>query len=162
MGGLEVDYPARLPYDVDYVTGAGMLLRVAMIRQVGLIPEDWFLYFEETEYNLRARDAGWRIMVDPRSRLHHFQRSTGQLPRPTYIYYFVRNRYRFGIERAGASPDEVESDLAGFVAAWRQKAELAKPEWVPTYDLLVTTAKDDGLAGKTGWRDLTPLLQESV
>ena len=102
MGALEADHAPGFPYDVDYVTGAGMLLRVAMMRHVGLIPEDWFLYFEETEYNLRVQEAGWRTMVDPRSRLHHFQRSTGHVPQPTYIYYFIRNRYRFGIERRGS------------------------------------------------------------
>ena len=105
MGAVEANHPPSTAYDVHYVTGAGMLLRVAMLRQIGLIPEEWFLYFEETDFNLRAREAGWRTMVEPRSRLHHFQRSTGRLPQPYYVYYFVRNRYRFGMTRAKATPE---------------------------------------------------------
>jgi GT2 family glycosyltransferase len=157
MGALESEQESFGPYDVDYVTGAGMLLRSRMLADVGLIPEDWFLYFEETAFNVHARRRGWRTMVDPRSRLHHFKRSTGRLPQPYYVYYFVRNRYRFGIEVADASPDEVRDDVASFVDAWRARVRDYRPDWLPVYDRLVTEATQDGISLRRGYRDLAEL-----
>ena len=73
LGSLESEHAPTWPYDVDYVTGAGMLLRTRMIVDIGLIPEDWFLYFEETAYNVIAQRRGWRTMVDPRYASAPFQ-----------------------------------------------------------------------------------------
>ena len=66
MGSLESDHPPVSAHDVDYVTGAGMMLRSKMVRSVGLLPDDWFLYFEETAYNVLAKRRGWRTMINPR------------------------------------------------------------------------------------------------
>jgi len=133
------------------------LLRSRMLSDVGLIPEDWFLYFEETAYNLRAQRRGWRTMVDPRSCLHHFKRSTGRLPQPYYVYYFVRNRYRFGIEVAGATPEAVRQDVKTFIDAWRARVQDARPDWLPTYDRLVAVASEDGISLRRGIRELAEL-----
>jgi hypothetical protein len=157
MGHMEAVWPAGRAYDVDYVTGAGMLLRTKMVREIGLIPDEWFLYFEETEYNLRAQRAGWRTMVNPRSRLHHYKRSEGELPATYYVYYFVRNRYIFGMEIAGATSKEVRADLEHWVEAWRSKVERHDPGWVSIYDRLVTEATRDGIQGRRGYRDLAEI-----
>ena len=150
MGAFESEHAPSGPYEVDYVTGAGMLLRSRMIADVGLIPEDWFLYFEETTYNVLAQRRGWRTMVDSRSRLQHFKRSTGRLPEPYYIYYFVRNRYRFGIEIAASTPEAVSEDVTAFVDSWRARVDQVKPEWLPTFDRLVAAATADGRALRKG------------
>lgn len=155
IGALEADHPPGEPFDVDYVTGAGMLLRRRMLDAIGLIPHDWFLYFEETDYNITAQEAGWRTLVDPRSRLHHYKRSSSRLPQPYYVYYFMRNRIRFGMSRAGAAASDVESDLAGFASAWRDKVRRHDPEWLPVYDRLVSMALADGRSGSRGARDLS-------
>ena len=157
MGDLESEHRLTGPYEVDYVTGAGMLLRSRMIDDVGLIPEDWFLYFEETTYNVLAQRSGWRTMVDTRSRLQHFKRSTGRLPEPYYIYYFVRNRYRFGIEIAGSAPEVVEEDVRAFIAAWRLRVEQARPHWLASFDRLVAEAVTDGRSLRRGMRQLDEL-----
>ena len=157
MGSLESDHPPVSAHDVDYVTGAGMMLRSKMVRTVGLLPDDWFLYFEETAYNVLAQRRGWRTMINTRSRLHHFKRSTGEVPQGYYIYYFIRNRYRFGIEFAGATPDAVSRDLEHFVFSWRDRVRAAAPDWLATYDRLVDEATRDGVALRRGFRDLTEL-----
>ena len=53
------------PQDVDWATGAVMLLRREMIERIGLLDESFFLYSEETEYCMRARDAGFRVRFQP-------------------------------------------------------------------------------------------------
>jgi GT2 family glycosyltransferase len=47
----------------DYVDGCATLLRRAMLEQIGLLRDDFFLYFDETEFCLRAADAGWLVRV---------------------------------------------------------------------------------------------------
>lgn len=47
---------------VDWASGAVMMVAADCLRQVGPWDESFFLYSEETEFCLRARDAGWRVM----------------------------------------------------------------------------------------------------
>lgn len=45
---------------VDWLAGASMMIRREVVEQIGLFDETYFLYFEETDLCLRARNAGWR------------------------------------------------------------------------------------------------------
>ncbi len=49
--------------ELDYVTGAAVLLRRAALDKVGLLAEEYFMYFEETDLCWRLRQAGWRCCV---------------------------------------------------------------------------------------------------
>lgn len=59
------------PVIVDWVSGACMLVRREAIEQVGLLDERFFLYFEDNDWCLRMRRAGWRIVYDPRFEVAH-------------------------------------------------------------------------------------------
>lgn len=86
--------------DIEWVSFACILLRGAMVRALGPMDEGYFLYFEDAEYCLRARRAGWRIVHDPRAVAVHFRGGSGpvktlekarrRLPR-----YFYASRTRF-------------------------------------------------------------------
>jgi GT2 family glycosyltransferase len=142
-------------FDVDYVTGAAMLVRAGVFRSVGLLPEEYFLYFEETDFNLRAARSGWEVVVAPSAVAWHFKRSTGKLPEPYYIYYYVRNRIVFGSRYSSVDPVDIVLDLDEFVYRWRGAVERNAPEWLPVYEELVETAIAHGLAGRTGrWGEL--------
>ena len=95
------------PRVVDWVSGAFMLVRKAVIDQIGLMDEGYFLYFEETDFTRRARLAGWRCWHVPQSRVVHLVgQSSGVTthdgpPRrvPAYWFesrrrYFIRNHGR--------------------------------------------------------------------
>lgn len=59
-------FPRLIPEDgleLDYVTGAAVLLRREALDQVGLMPEDYFMYFEETDMCWRMKKTGWKIKV---------------------------------------------------------------------------------------------------
>ncbi|WP_187431396.1 hypothetical protein ROLI_045300 (plasmid) [Roseobacter fucihabitans] len=60
------------PDQIGWASFAGILLRAQMIEEVGLMDESYFLYFEDTEYCLRAGRAGWRIAYVPQARFVHF------------------------------------------------------------------------------------------
>jgi GT2 family glycosyltransferase len=81
----------------DWVSGASMLIRTDVIRQVGLLDEGYFLYFEEVDFCHRARSAGWTVWYVPDSRVVHLEgASTGVTVtgrrRPAY-WYDSRRRY---------------------------------------------------------------------
>lgn len=55
------DWVGRGTHSVDWLDGACILLRSDVIRQTGHLDERYFLYFEETEYLIRARREGWGV-----------------------------------------------------------------------------------------------------
>ena len=57
--------------EVDWVSGAFMLIRSAVFDQIGMMDESYFLYFEETDFTRRARFVGWRCWHVPEARVVH-------------------------------------------------------------------------------------------
>jgi GT2 family glycosyltransferase len=77
----------------DYVNGACVFTHRRVIEEIGLIPEDYFLYFEDCEWGLRAKRAGFANYVSYRSRVHH-HREVGAFS-ATAEYYCRRNSFLF-------------------------------------------------------------------
>jgi N-acetylglucosaminyl-diphospho-decaprenol L-rhamnosyltransferase len=94
------------PAEVDWVAGASMMIRRQVIEDVGLMDEAYFLYFEEVDYCLQARRAGWSCWYVPQSRVMHIcGQSTGvsspqQNTRPLPDYWFA-SRSRFFVKNHG-------------------------------------------------------------
>ena len=58
------------PFDVEVIVGNCVLLPVTAIREMGLMAEKSFPYgFGDCEYTPRMRRAGWRLLIEPRSRV---------------------------------------------------------------------------------------------
>lgn len=103
-GEKDVREKIEAPRDVDYIVGCGLLARRALLEEIGLFDERYFLYFEETDLCARARAAGRRVVVQPAARLwHKVSRSTGGDSLLT-LYYMRRNALlylaRHGTRRA--------------------------------------------------------------
>ncbi|MFA6105030.1 MAG: glycosyltransferase family 2 protein [Patescibacteria group bacterium] len=59
-------YPQQLPTKgkiLDYVTGAACFLRKKALDQCGLLGEEYFMYFEETDLCWRLKKNGWKILA---------------------------------------------------------------------------------------------------
>jgi GT2 family glycosyltransferase len=85
----------------DWIDGSVMLLRREMVDAIGLIDERFFLYFEETDYSLRARRSGWRVGVVPGCTA---TQRVGARRRPgAYVYLMTRNGLEFRRRAAGWS-----------------------------------------------------------
>jgi GT2 family glycosyltransferase len=69
-----------------------MLVRRPVIEQVGSLDARFFYYWEETEWCLRARERGWRIVHVPQARLWHKGVQRDYHPTPSVTYYATRNR----------------------------------------------------------------------
>lgn len=64
---------ASTPRKSDWVSGASMMVRRALFDQLGLLDERYFMYFEEVDFCIRARKAGWECWHVPASRVVHFE-----------------------------------------------------------------------------------------
>lgn len=57
--------------DVDMIIGASMLIRREVLEKVGLLEEQYFIYFEEIDYALRAKKYGYKLGLEPRAIVYH-------------------------------------------------------------------------------------------
>ncbi len=79
--------------DTDYASGCAFFFSTARAQDVGLLDEDFFLYFEETDWCYRARAKGYRSVVVPEAKLwHKVSASTGGVDSPLMIYFMTRNK----------------------------------------------------------------------
>lgn len=75
-----------------YAHGAAMMLKREVIDKVGLMPECYFLYYEELDWSMIINRAGYEIWYEPASTIYHKEsQSTGQNS-PLRTYYITRNR----------------------------------------------------------------------
>lgn len=74
--------------DVGYVNGSAMIIPAASFKYAGFMREDFFLYFEETEWCMRLKDNGKSIKVAPFEKVYHKSSVKGS----TYNFYMNRNR----------------------------------------------------------------------
>jgi len=84
--------------EVDWLAGASMLIRRAVIDEIGLMDDAYFLYYEETDYCLRAQRAGWKVGYVVESSVTHIGSvSTGfkDHSRPTPRFWFASRRHYF-------------------------------------------------------------------
>jgi GT2 family glycosyltransferase len=61
----------QLPQPIDWICGAAMMIRPAVFDRIGGFDENYFLYFEETDFCNRARQAGYATWYVPESRVMH-------------------------------------------------------------------------------------------
>lgn len=63
---------------VEYVTGACLLLRRQALQEVGPLDERFFMYFEETDWCYRARQAGWEVWYCAEAEVQHLEGRAAQ------------------------------------------------------------------------------------
>jgi len=135
--------------EVDWISGTSMLIRNSTFESVGLFDEKFFLYFEETDFCRRAKEAGiqsWFVAAAPIT--HIGAASTGMIDetRPMPPYWFD-SRHRYFRKHHGPSY-AVACDVTRLVGMliWRTKERLVgRPgRWRPNLfrDLLAASWKN--------------------
>ena len=82
-------------HPTPYAHGAAMLVKRNAIEKVGLMPECYFLYYEELDWSMMFTRAGYSIWYEPACTIYHKEsQSTGQQS-PLKAYYLTRNRLLF-------------------------------------------------------------------
>ncbi|EKF86022.1 glycosyltransferase family 2 protein [Methanobacterium formicicum] len=81
---------------VEYVSGSAFLIKTEVIQKIGLMDRKYFLYFEESDWTLRANQAGYESLYVPTAEIwHKVSQSGGGMSKPTGLYYITRNRWIF-------------------------------------------------------------------
>ncbi|QCC51728.1 glycosyltransferase family 2 protein [Halapricum salinum] len=77
----------------DYVPLCFAVIRAEVFDEIGLLPEDYFMYYEDIEFATKMRNHGYRIATDTESEVYHrVSGSSGGDQSPLAEYYTVRNR----------------------------------------------------------------------
>lgn len=96
-------YRTYMDYDkecyVEQVSGAALMFKRAVIEKIGLLDENYFMYFEESDYCLKAKQHGFNMLYYPESRIIHigglgspanWNKSTERYSQ-SLRYYFIKN-----------------------------------------------------------------------
>lgn len=129
------EFQPRTPIEVESLIGACMMVRSELIRCIGPLDEDYFLFLEETDWALRMRQAGAKIVFFPNLSIYHLQgRSAAKAPQRARIeywrsrYIFFRKHYR-GLERAVLCAGllcELSIDIVWFAALYPHSAKARR------------------------------------
>lgn len=126
--------------DVDWAVGAALLIARDCFTELDGLDESFFLYSEETDFCLRARDRGWRTVFTPTAEIMHIGGGSGESAK-THTMKMV-NRVRLYARRHGAMASgcylaiaaitELRRGLLGHAASWTALAALLSPRRRPT------------------------------
>lgn len=134
------------PRVIDNANLSCLLVSVQALREIGLLDDSFFIYYDDTDFVRRAQDAGYRIWIEPAAMIRHRKGATiGGQYNAFGLYYLTRNRpylikkhvrsplrrlafwvyftltrmARMGILIARRRPDLAKAILAGYFDYWR-------------------------------------------
>jgi N-acetylglucosaminyl-diphospho-decaprenol L-rhamnosyltransferase len=126
----------RSEEQVDWISGAAVMIRPKVLETIGGLDENYFLCFEETDFCRRARSAGFATWYVPESRVMHiggFSTNPNNLRMPSH-WFESRRRYfavTFGIPRAMAI--DVVAVVAHLLGSLKRIVQLRRHTAVPYY-----------------------------
>ena len=72
--------------------GASLLLRRSMLEDVGLLDDDFFMYYEDTDLSWRAKLKGWKVIYAPDAVVKHIHCGSSGEWSPFFLFHVERNR----------------------------------------------------------------------
>ena len=96
IGQYETDngqYKQIMP--THYAHGAAMMVKREAIEKAGMMPEVFFLYYEELDWSEQIKRAGYTIYVEPNAVVYHKESVSVGVLNPLKTYYLTRNRILF-------------------------------------------------------------------
>jgi N-acetylglucosaminyl-diphospho-decaprenol L-rhamnosyltransferase len=91
----------RDPVEVDWVSGACMMVRREAFEAVGGMDEKFFLYWEDADLCLRLQRAGWLTVYNPAVGITHFTGRSSALAQKASLIAFHRSAFRFYFKHGG-------------------------------------------------------------
>ena len=91
------------PHPTPYAHGAAMMVKREVIEQVGMMPECYFLYYEELDWSMMIRRTGYEIWYEPACTIFHKESQTTGQQSPIKTYYITRNRLLFALRNINGS-----------------------------------------------------------
>jgi GT2 family glycosyltransferase len=81
--------------EVDYVSGCALLAKSELIEKIGYLNIDYFAYWEETDWCVRAHKAGYKVLYVPKAKIWHKRSSATKKTSGFYEYHMARNMFWF-------------------------------------------------------------------
>lgn len=79
----------------ENVTGGAMFVRIDVFKKIGLFDENYFLYYEDSDFCYRAKKKGFKLFYDPFAVVYHHNARSSGLGSPLQDYFITRNRMLF-------------------------------------------------------------------
>lgn len=136
-------------HPTPYAHGAAMMVKREVIEKLGFMPECYFLYYEELDWSMMIRRAGYDIWYEPAVTVYHKESQTTGQQSPLRTYYITRNRLLF-VKRNNTSVLRYLSyfyliflvtgrDILKYT--FRHRFDLAKATLKGIYDFISLNAK---------------------
>jgi len=82
------DQESTVTQNIDWITGAAMMVRREVIDQIGLLDEGFYMYSEELDWQRRIKNEGWEIVFYPNAKIVHLGgKSSDLVPEQTHIAF---------------------------------------------------------------------------
>jgi len=157
--------PEPIENSMAYICGASLLARREALEEIGLLAEEYFLYYEDAEWGLRARRAGHGLAWAPASRVLHKEGGSsvaagarnGHMARRSRLVDYLSLRNRVWLMR-NYYPAALPLALLSYLGVILNRIRRGQANRIP----LVCRAAWDGLRGRMGKPDhLFPALRDS-
>jgi len=84
------------PFEVDYVSAAAMMFRREVLSRVGLMDEEYFVYWSDVDWCRRIKDSGFKVFCVPAARVVHYERyQPRRRKNPRMIVDFHKGAYLY-------------------------------------------------------------------
>ena len=120
------DVDRSRPVQVDWVSGACMLLRRDAYEAAGRFDAGYFMYFEEMDFCLRLSRAGWRVVYDPGAEVTHILGGSTRSAPYRKVLNHHRSALRFYCRRYARDPRLLLAPLVALFLTVRGLASLAR------------------------------------
>ena len=87
--------------EVGFISGCCLMIKREVIEKIGLLDENYFAFFEDLDWNVRAQEAGYQSVYVPSSVIGHKGSNTIGLKSPGYYFLHTRNRILFAKKYSG-------------------------------------------------------------
>ena len=128
------------PTEVDCVSGCAMMIRRDLMNELGGFDEDYFMYFEETDFCVRARRRGTQVHYAPIGEFVHEEGGTSKTVRLRTFLDFQRSRILFHKKHGGVAAAVAARGLLVLNSALR----------VPPLALLSLAGRSERARGQLG------------
>lgn len=135
--------------EVGYLTGCALLVKREVVEKIGVLEDDYFLYYEDADYSLRIQNAGYKTVYAPKSKIYHKVSRSTKPGSASYVYYHVRNGL-VNARRNGSLPVKIAIYFFALFLFFKQLVKITffpkKRDWA----FAVLRGEKDFLRGKMG------------
>lgn len=113
------DVPPDQIAEVDWLVGACLMTRCAVVEQVGGLDEAYFMYSEELDWCRRVKDAGWRIVYLPAAQIIHYVGKSSEQAVVARHINFQRAKLRYFRKYHGRFPAALLRSFLWLTYLWQ-------------------------------------------